>query len=398
MSYDAQVIVVGAGPAGSSTAWHLAEAGVDVMLLDRATFPRDKACSEYLSPEASRILSKMGALGDIEKAGAARLTGMKVRTPNGSEIHGEFKGHHQFRGFRSEGLAIRRTLLDKILLDSAITSGAHIRQGLHVTDVNRGMVSVLQPDGTVRELKAQIVVGADGLRSVVAKRLGLANRSKLFNRIALVTHYRGVQGVQNCGEMHVERGGYLGIADIGNGEVNVALVVPISRGAEIATGKADFMDNWISSCPHLADRFKFAERTTKVLATGPFAVKAKRASAPRAALVGDAADFFDPFTGEGIYSALRGGEILAPYIIEALSGSDKPLDAYNLAREREFGDKWKVERLVGMAVSSPFLMNHAGRVLSKRKDMADILIGVVGDFIPAREVLRPAYISRLLFS
>src|SRR3954464_3666249 len=119
MKRDAQVIVVGGGPAGSSTAYFLAKAGIDVLLLDRAHFPRDKTCSEYMSPQASRILEAMDALGAVENAGAARLSGMRVHAPNGSTIHGEFASNHGYRGYRNQGLAVRRTILDSILLDRA---------------------------------------------------------------------------------------------------------------------------------------------------------------------------------------------------------------------------------------------------------------------------------------
>jgi flavin-dependent dehydrogenase len=117
--------------------------------------------------------------------------------------------------------------------------------------------------------------------------------------------------------------------------------------------------------------------------------------------VGDAADFFDPFTGEGIYAALRGGEILAPALLEALAArtpraADAALAAYHAARQREFAGKWAVERLIACAVASPVLMNHAARALSTQKAMADLLVGVTGDFVPARELLRPRYVLRLL--
>jgi flavin-dependent dehydrogenase len=136
------------------------------------------------------------------------------------------------------------------------------------------------------------------------------------------------------------------------------------------------------------------------VATGPFASRARRAWAPGAALVGDAADFFDPFTGEGIYAALRGGEMLAPFVIESLGAESLgaariPLVAYESARRREFGGKWIVEWLIGAVVGSPRLMNRCARVLAARKDMADLLIGVTGDFVPARAVLNPRYILSL---
>jgi flavin-dependent dehydrogenase len=104
--------------------------------------------------------------------------------------------------------------------------------------------------------------------------------------------------------------------------------------------------------------------------------------------VGDAADFFDPFTGEGIYTALRGGELLADHVVEfctageRLAKRDEAIRAYDRARRTEFSGKWKVERLVGAAVAFPALINRAAKVLSRRRDMADLLVGVVGDFVP----------------
>lgn len=400
------VIVVGGGPAGSSTAFFLARAGIEVTLLDRARFPRDKVCSEYLSPQASRILASMNALGDIEATGPARLSGMRVHAPNGATIHGEFVAQHGFKGYSDQGLAIRRTILDEILLDHARQAGVNVEEAVRVTDVmrdSRGRVAGVLTDssGALRERPAELVVGADGLRSVVGRRLGLIRPSRWPRRIALVAHYSGVDGVPDFGEMHVGRDGYCGVANVGSGLTNVAVVVPVARAPEVAVDRTEFLESWIAERPQIAARFTNATRVGTVRATGPFATSARRAWVPGAALVGDAAEFYDPFTGEGIYTALRGGELLAGLVADALMRNRElvpVLKEYERARRAEFSGKWLVERLVGTAIAFPPLINRAAKVLSQRRDMADLLVGVVGDFVPAREVLRPSYLLNLLFA
>ena len=406
---DAEVIVVGGGPAGASTAWALAREGVDVLILDRAKFPRDKICAEYLSPQASRILSDMGVLDEIERSNPGHLAGMSVRAPNGFVANGEFAANHGFHAFRDKGLAIRRTILDDIVLRGARTAGARVEESVRVTDVTRdgaervnGVVAMAS-DGAPRTLRARYVVGADGLRSVIGRRLGLVRTSRIWpQRIALVAHYRKVQGVTDMGEMHVDYDGYFGIVDVGDGNMNVAVVVPMARAKEIGEDKTAFFEEWIASRPHLAERFEGSERTTPVRATGPFATASRHAWSPGAALVGDAADFFDPFTGEGMYAALRGGEILAPYLMEGLKADAAKeagiLSGYDRARKQEFGGKWKIERIVGMAIAYPYFMNNAAKVLSRRKDMADLLVGVAGDFIPPSTVLQPRFLFNLFIS
>ncbi len=397
---NADVLVVGGGPAGSSLAFALARRGVDVLLADRARFPRPKPCAEYLSPEASRVLDAMGALGRVERSGAAALSGVRVRAPNGLVIAGDFVARHGFRAYADRGLSVRREVLDEILFDCARASGARVVEGLRITDLVRdssGRVTGAK-QGTGEPIRARFTIGADGLRSIVARRLGLARATRWPRRLALVTHYTGVREVGEQGEMHVERDGYVGIADVGHGATTVALVVPAARARDIARDRTAFLEAWMRSRPHLAARFSGAERVSPVVATGPFGSYSRRAWAPGAALVGDAADFFDPFTGEGIYAALRGGELLSEILVEALAardGGEEALRAYDRARRKEFGGKWIVERVIGAVVGWPPLINRAAKRLSARKDLADLLIGVTGNFVPASEVVRWSYVWKV---
>src|SRR3954462_12027239 len=151
---DADVVVVGGGPAGTSLACALARHGVDVHIVDRARFPRPKPCAEYLSPEASRLLASMGALERVEATGAAALAGVRVRAPNGAVIAGDFIASHGFRGFRDRGLSVRREILDAILVDCARAHGARVTEGMRVTslatDAKGRVTGVTTLDSTIK--------------------------------------------------------------------------------------------------------------------------------------------------------------------------------------------------------------------------------------------------------
>lgn len=392
MTARPDVIVVGGGPAGAGTAFQLARRGVRVLLLERARFPRAKPCAECLSPAASRILREMGALADLEPRGAW-LKGMMVRAPDGTTMRGDYAASHGFRAYRDAGLAIRREILDEVLIASARSAGVEVREGLRVADVvlRKGRVAGVQvlADGGAGEVAADRVIGADGLRSVIARRLGLSRVSRWPQRIAIVAHYTGVADVGVYGEMHVERDGFVGIADVGGGVTTVAAVFPRARARDITGGTAAFLEQWLRTKPHLAPRFSAAARVGDARAVGPFASHARSATRAGALLVGDAADFFDPFTGEGIYAALRGAELAADAVV------DDRLHEYDGVRRAEFGGKWRVERLIGTAVASPAVMNRAVGALSVRKDLADLIVGVTGDFVPPHRVLRPGFLAQL---
>lgn len=402
MALTADVLVVGGGPAGASTAFQLARAGARVVVLERAHFPRDKACAECLSPQAARLLDDMGVL-DALRPRASHLRGMRVRAPSGRVATGDYDAVPGFRAHSDTGLGVRRDLLDVALLESARGAGARVEQGMQVTDVLRegGRVSGVRvrAGSAEREVRAPFVVAADGLRSVVARRVGLARTARWPRRIALVAHYRDVGEIGPYVEMHVERDGFVGIADVGDGVTTVAAVFPATRARQFAADRGAFLARWIEARPQLQARFARARSLHVPFATGPFAAHARRAWAPGVLLAGDAADFFDPFTGEGIYAALRGGELAAAALLDALtSHADEPLRAYDRARRREFAGKWKVERLVAAGVAVPAVVNRAVAAMAARKPLADLLAGVTGDFVPASHVLRLPYLAQLFLT
>jgi len=402
-------IVVGAGPAGSATALRLARTGAAVLLLDRARFPRDKPCSEYLSPETTRLLDALspGVLAAVERAAPARLYGMKVVAPDGTAMVGRFAANHRWPSPRPYGYALPRTVLDTILRRAAEDAGAQVWEGTAVEDLLFDGcavtgVRVRTEDGQRTAVSCRVVVGADGLRSVVARRLGL-HRAGLPRRIAFAAHVTDVAGLEEQGEMHVGPAGYVGMGPIGHGEATVALVVPLAR---VRREQEDFRAAFFPALerfPGLRGRFADARLSRAVLATGPFAQWSRRPVADGACLVGDAADFFDPFTGQGIYGALRGAELAADCLIPALArGEGAPLPAaalrpYARARRRAFAGKWLLERLIGIGVGWPALADRVIGRLARFPDLGDLLVGATGGFVPAGAVLGPRNLARLLW-
>jgi flavin-dependent dehydrogenase len=395
--------VAGAGPAGSAVATLLARAGWAVLVVDRAEFPRDKACSEYMSPEAVRILARLGVVESLERAGAFPLEGMKVTGPRGSTAHGRFAlaGHHPFR---PTGLSISRRILDYELLAAARTAGAAVLERTCVEELlyeRSGVAGAVVRDqaGGRHALRARLTVGADGLRSVVARRLGRRTHGT-SRRMAFVAHVARVSEMGPSAELHFREDAYMGLNQIGHGQTNVALVVPSDRAAHARGGVERFFTDTLSEFPGIRERVEAGAMVRPVLATGPFAVRSSKVVAPGALLVGDAADFFDPATGDGIYCALRGAELVAEVAASALSEPGPitidRLAAYRRMRRRVFSGKWMLERLIDSALRFPRLFDRGVSRLGRHEDMAHTVIGLAGGFVPIREVLNPIFFARMV--
>ncbi len=393
-AYDAEVIVVGGGPAGSTTASLLASRGHDVLVLDRARFPREKPCAEYMSPGVEDVLRRVGVWDDVAAEPHARPRGMRIMTGRSSFLLSYPDGSRC-----RAALGIDRPTFDRVLLDHARSCGASVREDSHVlrvlTEDGRVVgVRARTPDGE-REYRSRFVVGADGLRSVVSRSLGLDTRSRAPRRLGLVARYRGARDIAAGGEMHVGRGFYCGLAPVGGDLINVGLVVPLAakpRGDSIAR----FFERWLERLPHGLESLHAACRVTPIHGMGSLARRVSRSAGPGYLLVGDAAGFLDPFTGEGVYRALRGAELAADAVEEALDDARRMPRGYEQARNHEFGAKERVCTLVQLFLRNDRLFDSVVEHLARRPAVAAQLGGILGDYRPANAALRPAFLWSLL--
>jgi geranylgeranyl reductase family protein len=384
MDAEREVLVVGGGPAGSATALLLAQAGLDVVLLDAARFPRDKVCGEAISPGGCQLLDGLGVTTALRRAGARPVAGMRLTSPEGVSFEGVYDGG------RASGFALDRRTLDAILLERARAGGVEVHEGVAVTGLAREGATVVgvrtggPGEPPRRVLRARLVVGADGRRSVVARTLGLLREARRPRRFAVRGYWEDMDGLSAFGEMHVGGGGYCGIAPLGARRGNVTFVLD-QKDMTAAGGDLEgfYRRRLISGWPRIAERLSGARLLEPPRAVGPLALESTGAWAPGVLLVGDAAGFFDPFTGEGIAAGLRAAERAAAVAVGALRGRGT-LAAYGRAHRELVAEKFRFNRRVQWLVGRERLSNAAARILRALPGLANRLVDRAGDCFPAR--------------
>jgi flavin-dependent dehydrogenase len=355
------VLVVGAGPAGSIAALVLARAGAKVTLLDRAEFPRDKLCGDSINPGAMNLLRPYGLDAGVEKAGLP-IRGMLVTGPGNAEVDGRYAG-------AIAGRSVRRRELDALLLDAALHAGARFEANVRVNAASTAGttesptvkgVLVRSDSGSVVERHARMVIAADGRRSSVAFGLGLAKHPPRPRRWALGAYFEGVTGLADRGEMHIRRGRYIGVAPVPGNLANVCVVFPELAARSFMHAPDVALEASIVADAGLRGRFEKARRVTDVQVLGPLAVDVARAGLPGLLLAGDAAGFIDPMTGDGLRIAIRGAELAAEAALGHLDGRIAHPHLWLEGRRRtEFSRKLRTNRLLRSLVAHPLALSVA---------------------------------------
>src|SRR6266404_1621117 len=351
MDDNFDVAIVGAGPAGSTCATFCAQAGLRTLLIERENFPREKVCGDCLNPACSSVLDRLGLGQRVRALAQARLERVEFIAIDGQKVIVDLP---------EKEVAIKRSLLDELLLTRAGELGTEIREETTATTLSRNAIWTIETNQNER-FCARILVGADGRNSTVARLCNLLPRPER-ERIALQSHLPLPDNFGNRVVLQLLPNGYVGLSPVNGEELNVCLVAkPRNMNA---------LKRWATKCLGVSPTHVWRTITPLTRAALPPAHE-------NLFLIGDAARVVEPFTGEGIYYAMRSGELAAHAIVKIIRGEDRSATGRIRRGEqstlREFvracgemyrGRLW-INRLARAAVLSPrtaSFLSHAARV------------------------------------
>ncbi len=325
-------IVVGAGPAGAATALYASRAGLDVLVLDKHRFPRDKICGDAVARKSVSHLRDLGVLDQVATSTHEPIARAELWSPNGRTITVDLSTRTE----PAPHLVCRREILDAVLVD-AVRRRTHLVEGAAVTDIRRdnGCVTgvTYRADRVDHEARARVVVGADGFDSIVARRLGTYRHDSSRWYVATRGYYRGLDVDERTVEVHFfdeTLPGFLWIFPTGDGVANVGLGV-VHRSLKRRRVGLRALHESVLQHPRLRVRFRTTERIGPVRGWNLPTPDASRTIAGAGYLLaGDAAGLVDPFSGEGIGNALDSGRVAAEIVAEAAARNDAtaPLEQY----------------------------------------------------------------------
>nr|WP_294691439.1 geranylgeranyl reductase family protein [uncultured Friedmanniella sp.] len=398
---EADVIVVGAGPAGSATATHLARRGLDVALLEKTEFPREKVCGDGLTPRATRQLIRLG-IDTSEAAGWLHNKGLR--------IYGG--GEHPFQlewpdlaDFPPYGLVRPRADFDSLLVRNAEASGVTLYERANVTEPvldprSQRITGVQTKDG--RQFSAPMVVAADGNSTRLSLAMGLNRRDDRPMGVAVRTYYTSPRHDDDYMESWLELWdgkpgesdllpGYGWIFGMGDGTCNVGLGILNTSSAFGRTDYKDLLKRWLDNTP---EEWGFREQNMTAPVRGaalPMGFNRQPHYTRGLLLVGDAGGMVNPFNGEGIAYAMESGEIAADAMAEAhyrgagTVSAERALESYPLRLKAELGGYYTLGRAFVKLIGNPHVMQAATRYGLPRKTLMRFTLKLLANLTDSRD-------------
>ena len=336
------VIVVGAGPAGSASAALAAATGARVLLIEKRPFPRSKVCGEFVSAEGRQVLARLGVLKGLLDAGGSSLSRCRITSPGGTPLDARLPA---LEGSGPEGLGISRERMDLALLEHAVSEGVELLQPASVVEPlledGRVVGVKVRREGHEESWRASIVVAADGRRSILGRalhpRLGDPSRSGPDSWFGLKTHVDGSDArIGDRVDLHLFHRGYAGLARIEESRLNLCLMTTADTLRAADKDRDTLIERHALSNPAFGDAIGSYRRVGPWHAIGPLRFAPRRPSAAGALFVGDAAGTIDPFSGEGMSNALLAAELVQPAIAAAVTAGQLPESA-----ARDYAAAWR---------------------------------------------------------
>lgn len=374
------IVIIGAGLAGSFSAYLLAKKGLKVALLERSQKFKRKVCGEYLCPAGVGVLENSG-LGDIIK-NYLPILGMKLASPTGLEIDTHFP---QILGRSSRGISLVRGEVDLALLEKAKEQGVEVFLGVQTQRFHKEKKG-WRLQTSIGDIRGKLLIGADGVNSLVARELGLAVQSS-NHKMALHCHLNPINHLKRLGQMHIlSNGSYVGIDPINEREVNFSIVFD-KKKLDRSNGLHSFINGLIKNHPLLKKQIGFISDDVKINAVAKIHHQVTSPISDRAALIGDAAGFLDPLTGEGMYNALKTAELLVNSL--DMEKIQRSLDIYKKEKIKSFQTKKRINQGFQFLIKRRLLCHLVGICLKTFPSLGNRLIGLIGNVLSPLEVLLP---------
>ncbi len=401
---DADVIIVGAGPAGATAAYYLAKNGVHTLLLDRQTFPRDKTCGDFVSPISIKELEAMG-VAQLEEFQNTNPISKAAMYLNGEELI--VADMPQFDGLAKQGKVIPRRKLDNWILNAAKTQGATFIDKVLVTGfkVKPQYVEVTARIGaSTRIFRAYLLIGADGTNSVVANILHGAPPAKANRTVGIRAYFENVQGPIDQADMHFSSEsfpGYFWLFPAGNGQANVGVGV-LLQTTPSGNPPKDLFYHLTNTNPAIKNRLK-KSKLSGSLETWPInSYDPKQPlTADRVLLTGEAAGLVNAVNGEGIQYALISGRWAAQTAAECIKKGDcnqTALSGYVKKVETELAPGFETSAFIVQLIRNrnlnPIWLKTFETMVAKAKTdpaYATVAGGILSGMIPPTEGLTPQF-------
>lgn len=348
MPYDA--LVIGGGLAGCSTASQMAQRGYDVLLAEQSTYPRQKLCGEFLSPEAQASFRRLGVLEAVHEAGARPIQRTLLSEPTGGATR---------HALPDTALGLSRAQLDELLFHHAVATGAEGRPGTRVTNVRGSLDQGFAVDVGAETVEARLVFGAYGRRSRLDRTLQRPFLDENTPYVAFKAHYEGPAASELAGtiELHGAPGSYCGLSPVEHNCVNVCWIGGAEALKETGGTPTAMLDERLRQNPLLDERLGGLHRVSDQFeAVSQVPLMPKSRFAQDVCMIGDAAGMIAPLCGDGMAMALQTADLVTPLASAFLDGRRSTASfrtAYENAWTRSFSRRMRLGRWIHTAAFQP---------------------------------------------